>query len=467
MPTFFALRAPALIAPSLLGLLLACGGGASTGAPGSPSAPAPLALNPPEARIKVGGEVRFQARDASGAPVAATYSVLSGDGAIDGEGRLKAPGRPGVHRIRAQAAADPARSAEATVRVEAYTGSVAAAPALAVPRSGHAATLLDTGEVLVLGGWASTLSERFDPRTGTFLDGPRLDVLRADATATALPGGRALVAGGEGAAGLPRTALVFGEGAFAPVPQAMDTPRRRHSATALLDGRVLLAGGLPVRGAEVEATDRAELFDPATLAFQPTGPMTAARTGHTATRLPDGRVLEAGGRDSTCEISCPTRFWASAELFDPRTGTFTPTGSMAITRHGHAATLLPDGRVLVAGGLSPDLQGTDLADSVEIYDPATGRFTPAGRMLKPRAEHQATLLGDGTVLLSGGRTEGEGSLATATSEAFDPATGASRLAASPRTTRYRHAAVRLESGEVLLVGGSEGGGPLASVERYQ
>lgn len=457
---------PAFALPALLALL-ACGGGSSSQGTGTP-APAPtLQLSPSEARVKADGQVRFLATDLQGAPVAAVYSVSSGGGAIDAQGRFQAPPEPGVHRILAQALADPSRRAEATVRAEAYIGTVEAAPALAAPRTGHTATLLDTGEVLVLGGWASTQTERYDPRSGTFLEGPRQDVLRVDHGATALPGGRALVAGGESQAALPRTALLYEGGTFTPVAQALDTPRRRHTQTALLDGRVLLAGGLPVRGAEVSATDRAELFDHATLSFQPTGSMAVARTGHTATRLADGRVLVAGGRDSTCEASCPTRFWASAELFDPRTGTFAPTGGMAIARQGHTATLLPDGRVLVAGGISPDLQDTDLASSVEIYNPATERFTPAGRMLKPRAEHQATLLGDGTVLFSGGRSEGEGTLATATVEAFNPATGASRLATSARTTRYRHAAVRLETGEVLLVGGTEGGGPLVSVERYR
>ena len=446
--------------------LLACGGGAPTGGP--PPAPAPaLQITPATARICVGGAVTFQVRESTGTPIAAAFTVQDGSAQIGDDGRFQAPAHPGLFRVLGRSLTAPARSVEATVQVEPYAGKLTEAPALNVPRMGHTASLLDTGEVLVVGGWTSTLTERYDERTGTFVLGPRLDGLRMDATATPLPGGRALIAGGEGADGMPRTALLYEGGAFRALAQAMETPRRRHTETALLDGRVLLAGGLPVRGSEVRATDRAELFDPATETFQALDPMTASRTGHTATRLLDGRVLIVGGLDSTCQASCPQRCWSSAEIFDPRTRTFASTGSMAIARAGHAATLLPDGRVLVAGGFSPDLQGTDLATSVEIYDPATGRFTFAGRLLRPRAEHQATLLGDGTVLLSGGRTEGEGTLASATCEAFDPDTGQSRLAISDRITRYRHRAVRLESGAVLLIGGSEGGGSLSAVERYQ
>jgi hypothetical protein len=103
---------------------------------------------------------------------------------------------------------------------------------------------------------------------------------------------------------------------------------------------------------------------------------------------------------------------------------------------------------------------------VEIYDPATGQFQAVGQLLRPRSQHTATLLGDGTVLLAGGLTAGEGTLASATVEAFNPATGLSRLTLSGVTTRYRHAAVRLAAGQVLVVGGSEGGGAIPIAELY-
>jgi hypothetical protein len=420
-----------------------------------------------EAKLKVGGQARFSAVDASGATVQATFRVLGGGASIDGTGRFHAPSQPGVFRIQALSMSDPNRTGEATAKVEAFSGQIVGMPDGLIPRTGHTATLLEDGDVLVLGGWASSTPERFSPRTGTWATAASHGSPRVDHTATSLPGGRVLIAGGEGAAGLYRSALIYEGGAFTAIPESIDAPRRRHTATALLDGRVLLAGGLPTRGSEVDATNGAEIFDPALFTFRATASMAHPRTDHTATRLLDGRVLVVGGRDSTCSILCPSRVWASAEIFDPRTGAFTDTGSMALARHNHTATLLPDGRVLIAGGTTPDLPYTDIADSVEIYDPATSRFTPGGRMLKRRTEHQAVLLGNGKVLLSGGRTEGEVSMASATVEAFDAADSTSRLATSDKTTRYRHASVRLENGVVLLIGGSEGGGPIKAVERYE
>src|SRR4051794_27144619 len=144
--------------------------------------------------------------------------------------------------------------------------------------------------------------------------------------------------------------------------------------------------------------------------FTPTGSMTVARTRHTATLLTDGRVLIAGGFPTT----------PSAEIYDPATGIFSATGNMSTPRSQHTATLLPDGRVLIAGGgprVGP-LPG------MEIYDPATGVFSPAGNLLSPRSGHSAILLANGTVLLVGG--SGLAAFpALAPAEAYDPATGGS------------------------------------------
>lgn len=444
-----------------------CGGGAP--APAAPPAdtPAALSLIPVETRMKVGGQARFSAADASGAAVPSTFSIPGGGATIDPTGRFQAPAQPGTFQVKAQAVADARRTGTATAKVEAYAGRLAVLPNSQVARTGHSATLLEDGDVLVVGGRVSASAERFSPGTGAFTLAASLGATRIDHTATGLPAGRVLVTGGEGTAGTFDTALVYEAGAFTPAAGVMASPRRRHTETLLADGRVLLAGGLPLSGFELAATGQAELFDPTTRTFQATGAMVSQRTDHTATRLPDGRVLVVGGRDSTCFFTCPLRIWPSAELFDPRTGTFTPTGAMALARFNHTATLLPDGRVLIAGGTTPDLPDTDVADSVEIFDPATGRFTAAGRMLRPRTEHRATLLGSGAVLFSGGHTVNESTYASSTVEAFNPLTGASSLADSDRTTRSRHAAVRLESGEVVLIGGTEGGGPIAIAERYE
>jgi hypothetical protein len=132
--------------------------------------------------------------------------------------------------------------------------------------------------------------------------------------------------------------------------------------------------------------------------FSPTGSMTVPRFGAAAAPLPDGRVLVAGGTSGIAPHFVDLR---SAEIFHPATGSFAPTGSMTVERSGAAASRLPDGRVLVAGGgsvavLSPDLQ------SAEIFDPATGSFSPTGSMTVPRFGAAAAPLPDGRVLVAGG-----------------------------------------------------------------
>jgi hypothetical protein len=182
---------------------------------------------------------------------------------------------------------------------------------------------------------------------------------------------------------------------------SMTTPRVWHTATLLPDGHVLIAGG---RTADQSALASAELYDPSTGTFSLVGQMSTPRARHTATLLADGRVLIAGG-NSGPPGGDPA---PSAELYDPTTGTFAPTGSMSAARGGHTATLLPDGRVLVAGGYGPAPYLDSL--SAELYDPIAGTFTPTGSMHRAwYLAGGATLLADGTVLV------GE--------EVYDPSTG--------------------------------------------
>jgi N-acetylneuraminic acid mutarotase len=165
-----------------------------------------------------------------------------------------------------------------------------------------------------------------------------------------------------------------------------------------------------------------------------TGSMRFARAGHTATLLNDGRALVAGG-DSDLEPGG----MASAELYDPGTGTWTETGSMSFPRSGHTATLLNDGRVLVAGG--------DGASGVraELYDPATGTWTETGSMTFPRSAHTATLLNDGKVLVAAG-------FLRTTSELYDPAVGTWTQVSQMRSSHYGHTATLLNNGKVLVAG---------------
>lgn len=177
----------------------------------------------------------------------------------------------------------------------------------------------------------------------------------------------------------------------------MTHARSTHTATALAGGRVLLAGGYDAS----LTTASADLYDPGTGTFAATGPMTAARGFFTATRLSDGRVLVAGGTPSSWDQSGPEL--ASTELYDPKTGTFRATGSMRTPRDAHTATLLLDGRVLITGG---DDRFRHPVASAELYDPKAGTFSPTGSMKAARSFHVATLLADGRVLVTGGSPVG-------------------------------------------------------------
>lgn len=459
---FGAVRAWTILgAFALLGLQAGCGSGTAGATP-----PATLRLRPAQADLKVGGSLQVRAEDGQGNPVQATFSVVEAQGgAVDASGRYVAPLSAGTFHLRA--VSDAGAVAEAAVTVSAYQGELRLASSSLFTRVDHSASLLADGSVLLAGGVESSLLERYLPATGAFAPAGDLGAKRWAHQATELPDGTVLFTGGLGSSGVLATAQAYDPVTGIRPAGSMVGARMLHAAAALADGRVLLAGGLPATGSDTYATASAELFDPATGRFTAAGGMGAPRTGHTATRLADGRILVCGGRDSTCVLGCPQRVWSSAECFDPRTGTFSPVGDMAQARYGHTATLLPDGRVLVAGGTTPDLPDTDVSAAIEVFDPATGRFDPAGSLLRPRSHHTATLLTDGQILFAGGRTYGEGTLASATLEVHDLAHAQRRLVTSAWTTRYRHTATRLHSGEVILAGGTEGGGGIKLTEAFR
>lgn len=324
--------------------------------------------------------------------------------------------------------------------------------AMTEPRFSPTATTLRDGTVLIAGGERAGIdggatsvatTERFNPTTGTFATSGAMAIARSGHTATPLVDGRILVVGGE----------TFTDGASVPATSAemfdpatgtwssLEGPAwtSGHTATLLADGRVLITGG---RDAEsMDPTTVTAIFDPSSNAFIPGPRMRAARTAHSTTLLTDGRVLIAGGYDPA---SVPT-----AELYDPQTNAFSSTGSLTTERSGHSATLLADGRVLVAGG--DNLRGNVLG--TELYDPATGQFVlgaPAGGPLG----RLAARLADGRTLVIGEQPELfdlDGTTPAATPR--DRTDGVFAETGAPVADRYGHTATLLADGRVLIVGG--------------
>ena len=297
---------------------------------------------------------------------------------------------------------------------------------------------------------------------------------RAEHTATLLPDGKVLVAGGNDFVGsnfvgfLPASAELYdpASGSWT-ATGTMITPRTGHTATLLPDGKVLVAGGVGGSGSDGGWAAAAELYDPSSGSWTATGTMVSPRHWHTATLLPDGKVLVAGGRGGARGL-----LLASAELYDPSTGSWTATGSMGRVRGDHTATLLPDGKVLVAGGVGSSSAGVDYpaTASAELYDPASGSWTATGSMVSPRAEHTATLLPDGEVLVAGGDKQlSPTAMVVASAELYDPSTGSWTATGSMGRARVGHTATLLPDGKVLVAGGTripEATGALAAAELY-
>ena len=354
--------------------------------------------------------------------------------------------------------------------------SVVVPPGMVSAREDHTATLLNDGRVLIVGGvhWtkvegcrrcslqlsALASAELYDPATGEFTSTGSMSVPRVFHTATLLGNGKVLVAGGDNRYGtIYTTAELYdpATGLFTLIGNMMTTERSGHRATLLENGKVLLAGGASVGG----SSSSAEVFDPTTEEFTPTGSMSVGRFFFSATLLNGGRVLVAGG---ICNDHDRTGVGtSSAELFDPATNTFALTGSMSVERSAHAATLLTSGAVLVTGGATSE----GVAATAELFDPVTGTFALTGSMLSPREFHTATRLVDGKVLVTGGF---EGNVALSSAELFDPASGSFTSAGNMETERSEHTATLSTNGQVLISGGinNQNGGlsSLATAELF-
>ncbi|MFB8278049.1 Kelch repeat-containing protein [Nocardia colli] len=283
----------------------------------------------------------------------------------------------------------------------------------------------------------------------------------ADDNPVQLEDGRVLVAGGQDTNfGSVSTCALFN-----PVLGTWTTTgplaegRSGHTLTRLEDGTVLAAGGYPAPRTSPAGLATAERFNPVTEKWTSAGTMSVGRTAHSATRLADGRVLVAGGY---ADRSGSTGTTASAEIYDPNAKTWTSVDPMNDARSVHQAVLLRDKRVLVIGGTTDVGSGayTDLA-FCEIFDPATGKWTPTGSTSRPRFDNTATVLRDGTVLVTGGGWPGwvagwvfrSGS--DWTTERYNPMTGTWTRDADLSCTRLYHRAVLLPDGRVLAIGGAD------------
>lgn len=284
-------------------------------------------------------------------------------------------------------------------------GDVHADATMSSPRAAHTATTLADGTVLIVGGFVERETqiagaELFNPATGE----------------------------------------------FTPLP-AMLEPRHSHTATPLADGAILLAGGF---GTGARYLNSAELYDPATRTFRPAADMPASRAGHAAVPLEDGTVLLVGGTGEGWI------FLATAEIYDPAPAAFVQVGSMSVPRASLAAVRLQNGRVLITGGHVGRGAAMVVHATAEMYDPQTRRFEPAGEMITVRHKHDAVLLQDGRVLVTGGIDASERDGPYASAELYDPVLEAFAATAAMQLPRYKHSgtSVVLEDGRVLLAGGA-------------
>jgi len=346
----------------------------------------------------------------------------------------------------------------ASIAVAQLPGTFTPMVGMKMPRTGHTATLLSNGKVLIAGGIADPFggpiatAEIYDPDRG-FLPTGDMTAPRSHHTATLLPDGRVLLAGGDISAGgglIPSNRADIYDpstGTFAATGN-MIRNHACHEANLLRNGKILIVGSYG-------GVTNAELYDPATGAFALTGQYTRIADlnvcqGAASSLLTDGRVLIIW-QDS------------GAEIYDPGTGSFTPTGEPIQGGNNNGmpvATLLMNGRVLIAGGMSDGSYGPRAG----LYDLSTGTFTGTGSTAIGRAFHTASLLPDGSVFLAGTIRWGDAPLAD--TELYDPVAGAFAPLAAMTTPSFAHTATLLNNGKLLIAGGVAFDGPTSRAELY-
>ena len=343
-------------------------------------------------------------------------------------------------------------------------------PSMALGREFAEAAVLPDGRVIVAGGHAVSypaggtppLAEIYDPDTRSWSFTSPMQSFHSKHTVTALADGRVLVTGGEGRISLVRgneltVSEVYDPGADAWTvtgPMTTEEPFN-HTANLLADGRVLVAGGT----ASTVLAD-AQLYDPVTNTWSTTNPMHHPRTYHASVRLRDGRILVAGGYDDS---GLPMN---TAEIWDPNTGQWTDTGPMVAAYHSETndMVVLRSGQALLVAGVTVVNGQLVQSRDAQIFNPATGTWRPTTPLPgPPRTDHTVTALPDGRVLVAGGLTEDltlpstpVSSVALADAYVFDPARETWTIAPPMDVARSEAAAALLQDGTVLVAGGQHG-----------
>ncbi|MBA3913157.1 MAG: hypothetical protein H0X25_04745 [Acidobacteriales bacterium] len=331
------------------------------------------------------------------------------------------------------------------------TGAIAkyaTAPSSSVMRDGKVLTAGgNLGGVGAVFPWAQV----YDPVANKWTATPDMKSPRNGLSGTTLPSGKVLLAGGSnGGNGVKLTILTSAElydpakNNFTLARGKMAVGRMYHSATLMGNGKVLLAGGINgyyISIRYITCTNTAEVYDPATQTFSSAGTLSAPRCGHTATLLPDGRVMVAGGTDGKILLN-------TADIYDPATNTWTAGANMSVARDYFSAAVLSGGKVLVTG---PDT-------SAEIFDPVSNTWTTAGGTQFTYGANAAATLLNGEVLLVGGPA--------GQCELYDPTTGLWNSTGTLNTARWQFGISVLRDGRVLITDG-ETGFQVGSAELYR
>lgn len=437
-------------------LLGGCSGSGEPGAPGT----SPIQLTAAADAVFVGERTQLVA-------------VFDGSGSIEGIGPVQS-GVPVDTPILSRTTrftlrvSNASGEAETSATVEArYRNRIRVLDPAPIAQTAHLAAALPGGRAMVMGGNTSasvnvpdsTLTQIFDAATERFTPGPDLP-FTAEAPRTSVvalgSGGFLLVGTGTNAGAGPHGLVITEkfDAAAGTFTRVGDaaTDIPLRMATALSDGGALLSGGF---------TDAVDRYDPTTGQWRAIRPIRQVRALHSATLLRDGRVLIAGGL-GCCNPPDPSQvsYLDTAEIYDPATDAFTPAGSMSAARGAHAAALLADGRVLISGGTTGGAAPPPL--DTEIFDPASGRFSSAGKLQAPRDSHAAVTLADGRVLVIGGRVPSEISgspgVGLGSTEIFDPQTGLWSAGPTLAPAFYAATVTLLSNGKVLVFGGQDAAG---------